>query len=47
MEHGQQQNRIFVCPRGPCWCRICMQTKDFERAYQAFIIKEKPIFQGD
>jgi enoyl-CoA hydratase/carnithine racemase len=26
---------------------ICMQTKDFERAYQAFIIKEKPIFQGD
>jgi enoyl-CoA hydratase/carnithine racemase len=26
---------------------ICMQTKDFERAYQAFIVKEKPIFQGD
>lgn len=26
---------------------ICMQTKDFERAYQAFIKKEKPVFQGD
>ena len=26
---------------------ICMQTKDFERAYQAFIVKEKPVFQGD
>ena len=26
---------------------ICMQTKDFERAYQAFIIKEKPVFKGD
>jgi len=26
---------------------ICMQTKDFERAYEAFIAKEKPIFEGD
>lgn len=26
---------------------ICMQTKDFERAYNAFVAKEKPIFQGD
>ncbi len=26
---------------------ICMQTKDFERAYLAFIAKETPIFQGD
>ncbi len=26
---------------------ICMQTKDFERAYQAFIKKERPVFQGD
>lgn len=26
---------------------ICMQTKDFERAYQAFVAKEKPVFQGD
>jgi enoyl-CoA hydratase/carnithine racemase len=26
---------------------ICMQTKDFERAYRAFVAKEKPIFQGD
>ena len=26
---------------------ICMQTKDFERAYHAFFNKEKPIFEGD
>ena len=26
---------------------ICMQTRDFERAYQAFISKEKPTFEGD
>ena len=26
---------------------ICMQTKDFERAYHAFVAKEKPIFQGN
>ncbi len=25
---------------------ICMQTKDFERAYKAFIAKEKPVFEG-
>ena len=26
---------------------ICMQTKDFERAYNAFVAKQKPQFQGD
>ena len=26
---------------------ICMQTKDFERAYRAFIAKEKPVFEGN
>ena len=26
---------------------ICMQTKDFERAYNAFVAKEKPAFAGD
>jgi enoyl-CoA hydratase/carnithine racemase len=26
---------------------ICMQTRDFERAYQAFVKKEKPVFEGD
>jgi enoyl-CoA hydratase/carnithine racemase len=26
---------------------ICMQTKDFERAYRAFIAKQKPSFKGD
>ena len=26
---------------------ICMQTKDFERAYQAFLKKQKPVFEGD
>lgn len=26
---------------------ICMQTKDFERAYHAFVNKEKPNFEGD
>jgi enoyl-CoA hydratase/carnithine racemase len=26
---------------------ICMQTNDFRRAYEAFINKEKPIFEGD
>jgi hypothetical protein len=24
---------------------ICMQTKDFERAYRAFVAKEKPVFR--
>ena len=26
---------------------ICMQTLDFERAYQAFVEKGTPVFQGD
>lgn len=26
---------------------ICMQTKDFERAYRAFVAKEMPVFGGD
>ncbi|WP_408607908.1 enoyl-CoA hydratase family protein [Albibacillus kandeliae] len=26
---------------------ICMQGKDFERAYRAFVAKEKPVFEGD
>jgi len=26
---------------------ICMQTKDYERAYEAIVRKEKPTFQGD
>jgi hypothetical protein len=26
---------------------ICMQTKDYERAYEAFVRKEKPVFAGD
>jgi enoyl-CoA hydratase/carnithine racemase len=26
---------------------ICMQTKDFERAYLAFAAKQKPVFDGD
>ncbi|WP_149787143.1 enoyl-CoA hydratase family protein [Lutimaribacter pacificus] len=26
---------------------ICMQTGDFERAYHAFVNKEKPVFEGD
>lgn len=26
---------------------ICMQTADFERAYNAFVAKEKPVFEGD
>ena len=26
---------------------ICMQTQDFERAYLAFVAKERPVFQGD
>ena len=26
---------------------ICMQTADFERAYRAFVAKQKPIFAGD
>src|SRR5579883_3304842 len=26
---------------------ICMQTKDFERAYRAFAVKQKPVFEGD
>jgi enoyl-CoA hydratase/carnithine racemase len=26
---------------------ICMQTQDFKRAYEAFVVKEKPKFSGD
>lgn len=26
---------------------ICMQTEDFKRAYDAFVTKEKPVFEGD
>ena len=26
---------------------ICMQTQDFERAYKAFVAKEKPAFEGN
>jgi enoyl-CoA hydratase/carnithine racemase len=26
---------------------ICMQTGDFKRAYEAFVAKQKPVFQGD
>ena len=26
---------------------ICMQTGDFERAYNAFVAKKKPVFEGD
>lgn len=26
---------------------ICMGTRDFERAYRAFVAKERPVFEGD
>jgi enoyl-CoA hydratase/carnithine racemase len=26
---------------------ICMQTKDFARAYHGFVGKQKPVFEGD
>jgi len=26
---------------------ICMQTKDYERAYLAFVAKQKPVFEGN
>src|SRR5579862_182958 len=26
---------------------ICMQTKDFERAYKAFVAKQNPVFEGN
>jgi enoyl-CoA hydratase/carnithine racemase len=26
---------------------LCMQTKDFKRAYDAFAAKQKPVFEGD
>jgi enoyl-CoA hydratase/carnithine racemase len=26
---------------------ICMKTRDFERAYRAFVEKKKPVFEGD
>lgn len=26
---------------------LCMQTEDFQRAYQAFVKKEKPLFEGN
>jgi enoyl-CoA hydratase/carnithine racemase len=26
---------------------ICMQTQDFERAYRAFVAKDRPVFEGN
>jgi enoyl-CoA hydratase/carnithine racemase len=26
---------------------ICMQTRDYGRAYEAFVAKQKPVFEGD
>ena len=26
---------------------ICMQTQDFTRAYNAFVAKQKPVFEGN
>ena len=26
---------------------ICLQTRDYERAYEAFVKKQKPVFNGD
>ncbi len=26
---------------------VCMQTRDFRRAYDAFVAKQKPVFEGD
>ena len=26
---------------------LCMQTQDFRRAYDAFVAKQKPTFEGD
>ena len=26
---------------------LAMRTRDFERAYKAFVAKEKPVFEGD
>ena len=26
---------------------ICMQTSDFARAYDAFVTKQRPVFQGN
>jgi len=26
---------------------ICMQTKDYVRAYEAFVAKRRPVFEGD
>jgi hypothetical protein len=26
---------------------ICMQTRDFRRAYEAFAARQKPVFEGD
>ena len=26
---------------------LCMQTQDFERAYRAFVAKQRPVFEGD
>jgi enoyl-CoA hydratase/carnithine racemase len=26
---------------------LCMQTRDFERAYRAFLARERPVFEGD
>jgi enoyl-CoA hydratase/carnithine racemase len=26
---------------------LCMTTQDFRRAYQAFVAKETPVFEGD
>jgi hypothetical protein len=26
---------------------VCMETQDFRRAYEAFVAKKKPVFEGN
>jgi hypothetical protein len=26
---------------------ICMLTQDYQRAYDAFVVKQRPVFQGN
>ena len=26
---------------------LCMLTEDFRRAYEAFVVKQRPVFQGN
>ena len=45
--HGKSMGLIEAIESEAQAQAICMQTRDFERAFRAFVAKEKPVFEGN